>query len=220
MGIVRPGKDTPSFDEFRRKRSPKGGFFGDTEDPSAQTKEAEAHPPAAEAPTPAQTSAAPVKTTAPEPKPKPKVAAPAGPVPVRPAAIASPAPADVAPAPEPAPATSKGETILLKARLAIPAQGHSAKFDQAAAVYGDKSALQLLLAPALTAYSAAIQAGTIGSVLPEYPRGEGSIQISRAISPDVYEKARAILDPMALFPPGKLAAAICRQALSHSLAAG
>ena len=72
----------------------------------------------------------------------------------------------------------------------------------------------------MTAYSAAIQAGTIGSVLPEYPRGEGSIQISRAISPDVYEKARAILDPMALFPPGKLAAAICRQALSHSLAAG
>ena len=32
--------------------------------------------------------------------------------------------------------------------------------------------------------------------------------------------AQAILVPMALFPPGKLAAAICRQALSHSLAAG
>ncbi|MBC7284709.1 VirC2 family conjugal transfer protein [Hoeflea sp.] len=108
-----------------------------------------------------------------------------------------------------------GTTLKLKARVRFPAEGHSKLFDQATAAYGEKEALQFILKAALAAYDKALRSGKISEPLPNYPTGQGSVQVSRAFSMEAFERAKAMLDPLGMVPAGTLAAKICRNALAY-----
>lgn len=126
--------------------------------------------------------------------------------------VAAPKPSGEAPSPPEA--AGPAENVTLKAWVHYPATGHSEIFDRAAAAYGDRMALRLLLKVALTAYEDALRAGAITAPLADYPKAGGGVSVSRRMRPDAFRQAKAILDPLAMMPPGTLAARICRNALA------
>lgn len=211
MAIKRPSQDMPSFAEMRKRLSPKAEFLGRTVEEPAPTP-----PPAAEA--------------APEPTPAPAKAPVAKPAAAKPAATAgqgAPAPkpkrAAAKPSrPKPAPkakAEPKLETAteILKGRVQYPAPGHSRKFDAAVKAYGEKEALQLFLKAALADYTAALMDGALTEALEDYPRGQGDLNVSRAMDAAAFARARDILDPMEMMGTATLAARILRNALAWRL---
>ncbi|NDW06724.1 VirC2 family conjugal transfer protein [Jiella pacifica] len=199
MGFKRPSPDMPDYAEVRSRISPLGKFANNpVETESAPPKKPQ------RAQTPADNS--------------PPAA------PIAPPAAAKPAPAKKPGQQEPASKASgsqvsPGNTIQLKGTAAYPATGHDAHYDQAVAAYGERRALQLLLPPAVKAYVAAVQSGTIGTTLADYPRAKGGLKVARTLEVSMVEQIKAILDPMGLMSPGSLASEIFRQALSYKMGA-
>lgn len=144
----------------------------------------------------------------------------------RPAAVVVPARKDIAAKPgngaqaRPRPAKDARDTAVLKGRVHYPAQGHSKKFDAAVKAYGEKEALQLFLKSALPAYADALNTGDIPAPPADYPRGQGDLNVSRAMDAQAFAKARAMLDPMEMMGAATLAARILRNALAWRLAQG
>lgn len=222
MAIKRPSQDMPSFAEMRKRLSPKAEFLGRAAEPAApeEVKPAPDTPPAmpavAKAPEHVEATPAPIKAEA---------AAVAKPAPA-PAGQGSPKPRRTAPAvPKPARKPAKaaaepGATEILKGRVQFPASGHSRKFDAAVKAYGEKEALQLFLKAALTDYAAALTTGKVAEALDDYPRGQGDLNVSRAIDAEAFARAREILDPMEMMGAATLAARIMRNALAWRLSQG
>lgn len=228
MAFKKPGEDMPSFDKVRRMG--KKAFLNTkttAEGEGAKAPEAEAErKPAKEVHKAAEVERAPARDDEAAPiadsgttdtnRPAENRPAKAGQVEAEPKPLPEPTASKTGNGARrtPAPVVS-GKTLTLKARVQLPAQGHSKLFDQASAAYGEKEALQFILKAALPAYDEALRSGAISEPLPEYPAGNGSVQVSRALSVEAFEQAKAMLDPLGMVPAGTLAAKICRNALAY-----
>jgi hypothetical protein len=111
-------------------------------------------------------------------------------------------------------------SVMLKASLPMPAEGHDATFDAAAQAYGDVKAFRAILSLALDDYVAALREGRVRGALPEHPRRKQTVQVGRAIPANAFELARKALDPLSLLPDGKLGIAILRNALAWRFSGG
>lgn len=227
MAIKRPSQDMPSFAEMRKRLSPKAEFLGRSAEPAApeEAKPAPEPTPATpvveRAPEPARAAPSPVKAKAPAMPADPTVKSRPAPAGQGAPKLRRAAPATPKPARKPAKAAAEpGATEILKGRVQFPASGHSRKFDAAVQAYGEKEALQLFLKAALTEYAAALSAGKITEALDDYPRGQGDLNVSRAIDAEAFARAREILDPMEMMGAATLAARIMRNALAWRLSQG
>lgn len=113
---------------------------------------------------------------------------------------------------------SRGETVLLKARIPPPADGVIEIYDLVKARYGEKAAFKHLLGLAIAGYETAVLAGD-GHALkeqPDYPSHPPSraSHRTRAVSKPFFETAKAALDPMGIMGTTVLASAIVKNAIA------
>ena len=76
------------------------------------------------------------------------------------------------------------------------------------------------LKAALADYAAALMDGALTEALEDYPRGQGDLNVSRAMDAAAFARARDILDPMEMMGTATHAARILRNALSWRLSKG
>lgn len=119
-------------------------------------------------------------------------------------------------------ASRQAGTIVIKARIAAPADGVIEIYDLVKARYGEKAAFKHLLGLALVSYEAAVLAGDSRALAeqPAYasrPPSQATYR-TRAVSKPFFEAVKATLDPIGIMGPSVFGTAIMKNAVAWYVA--
>ena len=116
---------------------------------------------------------------------------------------------------EPAPHQRRsGKTVRLRGRVYPP---DTPWFAEIADIYGDREALKLCVTNGLAAYQVALNGTVPLGRPPRFEKNGKSLEVSRTMSAELYDKATRHVDPMKMMGPSHLGSHILNAALWHYL---